>query len=771
MAEILLVRLISRLKPLNKSNDIPDIFSYRRIGGMKLVVLLFTVGITNLLHAQSVTLRLQDKISGGDVEFAYVTASSLHGTGKETQISDTLGKVTLHIALPAVVRISCIGYRDLTDTLVSGNSHDLILTPDFYQLDQVVVTGQFRPQTVDKSIYKIDVIDSKQIRLKGANTMGDLLKNELSFQYRSEGVLGDFIRIRGLSGEYVKVLIDGIPVAGRVADRIDLGQLTLNNVDHIEVIEGPMSVVYGSNALAGAINIITMDYSGKRLGFNADAYYETIGTYNLNAAMSVQTGHHTFSLNGSRNFFAGWGPVDTSRAKTWKPKLQYMAGGSYQFRKGNYKATINSDYLFEELHDPGALTLANLYEKALDGYHYTTRWNNRINIINTFNDDFVLNLQAGYSYYQKRKVTYLNDLVNLKKTVAADPDLHDTTTFHMASGRIFISNIPGKKYEYQTGVDFNYESATGKRTGGYRSITDLSGFMNLVYRPVKTLSIQPGVRVIYNSDYKAPLIYGLSLKFTPSSFVFRGSYGKGFRAPSLKQLYLEFIDNNHEIHGNENLKAETADNLSLSASYSSTRKRHAVNLELNLFYNSIHNAIQLAINTARPGWGQYFNIEGMNYITKGMDARIRYRFSPLLTLNTGVITTGRIRLDGSDKFEYSTDFVASANYLIEKPAVQLSLYYKYTDDYLEFAGNFDSEGQLNGVAQQFMESYHMLDFTTSKYFFGEKLSLVAGVKNILDVTLVDSFGALNIHGSSSDSAAAGYGRTFFIKLGYRFEKK
>jgi outer membrane receptor for ferrienterochelin and colicins len=738
---------------------------------MKLVLLFFIACISDVIHAQPVNLRLHDKVSGFPVEYAYVLASPLHGTGRETLISDTLGMVTLYVEIPLVIQVSCVGYRDYTDTLDSGSPRTIALTPDFYQLDQVVVTGQFRPQPVDKSIYKIEVIDAKQIRLKGANTMGDLLKNELGFQYRSEGVLGDFIRIRGLTGEYIKVLIDGIPVAGRVADRIDLGQLTLNNVDHIEVIEGPMSVVYGSSALAGAINIITTDYSGKKLGLNADAYYETIGTYNLNLALSTQTGPHTFSLSGSRNFFEGWGPVDSSRAKTWKPKLQYMAGAGYQFRKGHYKTTINSDYLHEELRDPGPLTLANLYEKALDGYHYTTRWNNRVNMINTFNDDFVLNLQAGYSYYQKKKITYLNDLVNLKKTTAADPQLHDTTTFHMISARGFVSNIPGKKFEYQTGADFNYESATGKRTGGYREISDLSGFMNLVYRPVQTFSIQPGIRLIYNSDYKAPIVYGLSLKYAPSSFLIRGSYARGFRAPSLKQLYLEFIDNNHEIHGNENLKAETADNISLSASYNLTGKRHAMNLEMNLFYNSIHNAIQLAINTARPGWGKYFNIEGMNYITRGMDVRLRYRFSPSITVNTGIITTGRIRVDGSGKFEYSTDFVTSLNYLFEKPALQLALFYKYTDDYLEFAGNFDTDGQLNGVAQQFMEGYHMLDLTVSRNFLREKISLVAGFKNILNVTLVDSFGTINIHGSSSDSAAAGYGRTFFIKLGYRFEKK
>jgi outer membrane receptor for ferrienterochelin and colicins len=244
-----------------------------------------------------------------------------------------------------------------------------------------------------------------------------------------------------------------------------------------------------------------------------------------------------------------------------------------------------------------------------------------------------------------------------------------------------------------------------------------------------------------------------------------------FRAPSLKQLYLQFIDNNHEIHGNENLKAETADNLSLTAEYDITRKRHAVHAEMNFFYNSIHNAIQLAIDTERPGWGMYFNVEGMEYVTKGMEARIRYRYSPFLTFNTGIITTGRIRLDSKNSFDYSTDFVASSNYLFDKPGLQLALFYKYTDDYLEFAGNYNEEGQLNGIAQQRMDGYHTLDFTVSRNFFGDRLSLVGGVKNIFNVTLVNSFGSINPHGSSGDAAAVGYGRTFFLKLGYRFEKK
>lgn len=721
-------------------------------------------------YSQSITIQLKDKISRVPIEYAYVTARHFEGPVQDKQVTDTQGEVKLNLDLPFIIEISSVGYKTITDTVVKGGSHVVNLSPDYYQLDQVVVTGQFRPQPADRSIYRINVIDPKQFQLKAASNLGDLLKNELSFQYRSEGILGDFIRLHGLSGEYIKILIDGMPVTGRIAEWIDLGQLSLINVDHIEVIEGPMSVIYGSSALAGVINIITADNSARKLQARADSYYETVGTYNLNTSISGRTGHNSFSINAGRNFFSGWGPVDTARNKIWKPKLQYIMGLGYQYRRNKLRATLNSDYMNEELRDPGALTLDNLYEKALDGYHYTTRLNNRAGMVNTFNDDFVLNLQAGYSFYKKRKITYLNDLVNLRKSIAGYADLHDTTTFQMFTARGFVSNIPGKKFEYQTGFDFNYESADGKRTGGYRDILDVSGFMNMIFRPIKFLSLQPGFRLMHNSDYKAPVVYAFNVKYNPANLVVRASYAKGFRAPSLKQLYLEFIDNNHEIHGNENLDSETAENLSLSANYALTRNRHAFNIETGLYYNSIDHAIQLAINTQQPGWGKYFNVPGENYKTWGAEIKIGYRLSPSLNLNAGIIRTGRLRLATKDRFDYSSDWVTSLNYRIEKYKIQMAIYYKYTDSYLEFAGNYDSDGQLAGIGQQYLASYHTLDFTAIKDFFGDNLSLSAGIKNILDVTLIDTFGSLTIHGSSNEAAPAGYGRTFFIRLLYRISK-
>ncbi len=91
------------------------------------------------------------------------------------------------------------------------------------------------------------------------------------------GVFGTNLSIRGLGGENLKVLIDGVPVIGRLNGNLDLGQMNINNADHIEMVEGPMSVIYGSNALAGVVNIITKENKNVPVSANVNGYYESVG--------------------------------------------------------------------------------------------------------------------------------------------------------------------------------------------------------------------------------------------------------------------------------------------------------------------------------------------------------------------------------------------------------------------------------------------------------------------------------------------------------------
>ena len=95
-------------------------------------------------------------------------------------------------------------------------------------------------------------------------------------------------------------------------------------------------------------------------------------------------------------------------------------------------------------------------------------------------------------------------------------------------------------------------------------IGDYALFTSSEYKPINGLIIRPGLRYSYNTSYKSPLIPSLNLRYNRNDWIFRTSYSSGFRAPSIKDLYFNFVDSNHDIQGNPNLTAETSHNFSFS---------------------------------------------------------------------------------------------------------------------------------------------------------------------------------------------------------------
>jgi outer membrane receptor for ferrienterochelin and colicins len=262
------------------------------------------------------------------------------------------------------------------------------------------------------------------------------------------------------------------------------------------------------------------------------------------------------------------------------------------------------------------------------------------------------------------------------------------------------------------------------------------------------------------------------VKYEPGNFTLRGNFSRGFRPPSVKQLYLEFIDSNHEILGNENLKSEEGYNLSFSGNYSQSVNRHNFDLSLSAFYNSIQNAIHLAIDTSFAGYGKgkYFNLKEEKYKTQGFEFKIKYHFFPRITFTSGLIITGRSIYGSNNEYAYSTNYASSLQYSSPKYNYEIGVFYKYNDEYLEFEGNFDEDGELINISQRPIAAYHIMDITLSKNFRKLRITIFTGIRNLFDVTMVDSAGNLFIHDSGSSSKAVDYGRVFFIGLNYKLEK-
>jgi outer membrane receptor for ferrienterochelin and colicins len=717
---------------------------------------------------QQAVVRVEDGKTGQPVPYAHVCFQPVDGSQQSHAITADDGTAPNLATKRSVVAISYVGFATLFDTIEPGASATLQLRPKVQEMDEVVVTAQYAPQRVDQSIYKVKVISSRQIEQKAANNLNDLLSSELNIRISQDGALGTSMSLQGLSGEHVKFLVDGVPVIGRMNGNIDISQLNLYNVDHIEVIEGPMSVVYGSNALAGVINIITKENKNTRMSAFAKGYIESVGVYNYDLGASYKVNNHVFSFSGGRNFFDGYSDDDSLRSMRWKPKRQYFLDGYYLYSQPKLKLKFSSSWFDEKLLSQGNL-MAPYYETAFDSYFLTSRSTTKAELNQKLNEHRFMNLMASYAYYSRKKETYFNDLTNLTETPTTNPEDFDTTRFHNGLFRgTFSKSNPASKLNYQLGFDFNVEAGTGKRITDYsQQIGDYAAFLSVQYSPFKWAELQPGIRYIYNTKYQAPLVYSLNLKFSfLGNYSIRTSYSRGFRAPSLKELYLYFVDVNHNVQGNPDLQAEDSHNVNFSFQYNRETAKSFVGTEINLFYNNINNVITLAQSTGTLY--TYINVD--KYITQGAQLVINYRLYPWLSLRTGGGITGRYNSladdQGADnKFYYSPDAVVTATYRLLKYEMDFTLDYKFTGRMPQFYIIGDQ------VTEGYISAYNTMDFTMQKTFFQNRLTIGAGVKNIFNNTTIPAAGGSGgAHTGGNGEYPVGWGRTVFIQAAVNFNK-
>ena len=138
-------------------------------------------------------------------------------------------------------------------------------------LEELVVTGQYKPQTLKKSVYQVRVINNERIIQSGASNVQQVLNTQVGFRFAADNTLGTTdVQLMGMSGRNVKVLLDGVPMIDRGDTRESLNQIDVNSIERIEIVEGPMSVSYGSDALAGVINIITKKNKNNGLSLTAN---------------------------------------------------------------------------------------------------------------------------------------------------------------------------------------------------------------------------------------------------------------------------------------------------------------------------------------------------------------------------------------------------------------------------------------------------------------------------------------------------------------------
>jgi outer membrane receptor for ferrienterochelin and colicins len=724
----------------------------------------FSAGIT----AQSFEIKMVSAKTGEAVADAHILISTENADAKPFRsVTNNDGIVSVPLAGKIFITISHTSFQPYKDTTELNGNIVIQLQPSLVPLDEIVVTANFSPTESKRSLYNTTVIKEESVQRRGANNLTDVLKQQLNVRVKQDAVLGTGIALQGLGGQQVKILIDGVPVVGRINGNIDISQLNMNDAARIEIIEGPVSMQYGTNALGGVVNIITKS-AAEKFSASVNTYYESVGQYNIDGSMGFNRNKHSLRVSGGRYFFDGYSNPDTSRVKQWDPKEQYFASLRYGFKLKELQLTYAGSFFREMIENRGELRPL-LYVNAFDDYYKTLRIDNSISAKGKIFNNHYLDQVVAYNYYQRKKNTYVKDLTSLEKTLTTNAEDQDTARFaNLLVRGVVVRDKKSSWLNYQLGYDINYETGKGARIeGGKQSIGDYAMFFNFIFQPVEMLSIQPGARWSYNTAYRAPISPVLNVKLQPIPQInIRTSYARGFRAPDLKELYFEFVDINHNIIGNPNLEAETSHNFNFNIQYAETfRGKHFFKVQPSYFFNDIKNNIFLVITDFLTNTATNINIG--HYQTMGTQTTVQYTFNRQLNIAAGFSYTGR-RFDYdtvSSSYYFSPEVSAEISYNISKIDVNVSLFNKWNGELVTLAL------QENDLVEQTLAAYTTMDISASRSFWKKKIHITVGGKNMLNVTNIAARGyAAGFHGGSSNSAVAGWGRTAFVSLRFNFAK-
>lgn len=643
-------------------------------------------------------------------------------------------------------------------------------------LDEVLVTGQIVPGNKYQSPFKIKFYTAEEIKNKNAVTLADFLLTENNFTITQDPILGTKVSINGMSGSDLKLMIDGIPVAGRLNGNIDYSQVLLGNIEKIEVVDGPLSTIYGTNATGGVINLITKTGSSYESNVKANVYAESVGVLNANAYYNTSVKGHRVSIGVHRNIFFGWDQNSDSlknavkpiwRDVAWNPKEQFMVNTSYYApvsKKTSLHMKINGfwETILNKLNPA-----SSQQTEVNDEYYKTTKFNVGGNTNTIFSKYVEWQNYSNFNYFSRNIEFYHQDLILGNQTYLRNVNERIYNIF----GRSQIKHeIPNKKLNLLYGADFNMDIGSSQKLDSTaKAIRDLSLFAMVNFKFSEKLLVQPGLRYSINNVSPTPISTTLNFRYELSKhFSSRVAFSRGYRIPELKELYFTFIDINHNITGNPNLTTETNDNLQIGIDVKPDKVKAASSLisyssSLNFTYFNKSNAIDIVNVNPNTNEFKYLNVGNVRGLITNIDNRVKYK-DYLFVLGTSVNGFQRLFSNSANQLDqFLFNWTINAN---------LTYYYKNWDIKFTSVNKFNSYNPFivynlvsNKVEESSIPAFIYSDFSAAKNVWNDKLNISIGVKNIFNVKNLRLTGfSGNVHGSGTNEVNNLWGRTVFTSI-------
>ncbi|MBL0026409.1 MAG: TonB-dependent receptor [Saprospiraceae bacterium] len=642
-------------------------------------------------------------------------------------------------------------------------------------LDQVVITAQFAPTDSRETVNSVRVLNRKIIEQRSVVNLQELLQTEPNMRIAQDAILGSELSINGLKGENLKILIDGVPVVGRLNGNIDAGQIPLSSVQKIEIIEGAQALLYGSEASGGVINLITKKSQASALESEISSQFESNGFRNLTARAGYTSGKFTAQASGNILEFVPLPDSTGSRDQLWNPKRQKSGRAMLRYKPSeSTDIRLSGNILSEVVDNLGEKRRVVFKPYAFDDFYYTDRYDFSLFAERWTKSHKLIQTTLGWNTFRRIKNSFRYDFdENINELLIG---LQDTSSASGYLGRVtYASDSKSKSLNYLFGVENYYETASGNRlydstatNPGSAYTNDMGWFGSFKYKPTSAITLQSGARWTLNMRYGSALTPSTWLLWQPKlPFQARLSWAYGFRSPSVKELFFSFVDINHYVIGNPNLKPERSVNLRGEIKWKSI---HINDTELSItttgFYNKVNQRIILT--ALGPVHYEYRNVE--SWKTSGASIRLNANFGSYIRFQSDLITTGfnnaeKQNSNPSSSYLWSTDWANDLTVSVFDGKLSCNIWHKMTGKTPYF---FNQDGK---TLEAYTDRWQMLNAGLSTHFLNKKLRINTGVKNIFDIRQLQANINNGIHIEASNQQNLHWGRNFYVGMIWLWQGK
>jgi outer membrane receptor for ferrienterochelin and colicins len=590
-----------------------------------LLVLLMVNCYAFQVFAQSAVIAgVVSGIDGKPIEDSYVSIPSKN----ISTVTDRNGKYVLkgNFSGQQTIRVSYSGYKtnEKQFLVVAGtNSIDFVLEQAVIDLNGIVVTATRSGRPLKDVPIHTQVVYGTELQKTDANSLGDALTGYfpgIDFRNLSAGSGGSSIQMNGFGNKYLLILVDGERLnPGDTKDNVDLSRINTENIERIEIVRGASSALYGSDAIGGVINIITKK-NAKACEGSIGTRFSDYGEQRYFVDLGLKNGGLTSRTSAVYNKLDGWDINPEELGKTVEATKNYTLSQRFGYQFSD-RLNATGDFSYFRRIDYNSTPL--LEDRRYEDY------SGRISANYKLSDAH----QLEGVWYADHYMSYSLDM----PAIGQDTKHYDKT---FNSGRIQDNIKLSTNNSLVAGVEYNKDnlfSANGLSDG--KTAQALIIFAQDVWDISPLLTAVAGGRMTFHSEYHENTTWQLAMNYRPGAFNLRGAFGRGFRAPTLKELYMDFNVPGAPITiiGNQSLKPENSNYYSLSAEYAHGKFNASVIGQYNNLNNLITEVFAPTNTNIPPFVYQYQNISKAEMLN--VELLFNYRPIPQLKFTGGYTWT------------------------------------------------------------------------------------------------------------------------------------